>query len=109
MSSLPKGVYRHRKQLKNGKTTIYYTLRNFGPLRPLPGDENEEFGPGTPALLRAYLAAFEAPRKARTAGTFQSISDAWEKSPNSCGSPRERSLITSPPRRASMRSGAHTR
>lgn len=81
MSSLPKGVYRHRKRLKSGNTAIYYTLRGFGPLRPLPGDENEEFGPGTPALLRAYLAAFEAPRKARTAGTFQSISDAWEKSP----------------------------
>jgi integrase len=81
LGNLPQGVYAHRKHLKSGKTVIYYTLRGFGTLRPLAGEENEQFGPGTPALLRAYLAAIEAPRKARTAGTFQSISDAWEKSP----------------------------
>jgi integrase len=80
VGNLPKGVYRHRKWLKSGRSVIYYTLRGYGPLRPLPGDELEEFGPGTPALLRAYLAAIDAPRKARTAGTFQSISEAWAKS-----------------------------
>ena len=81
MRGLPKGVYCHRKRLRSGKVAIYYTLRAHGALKPLPEDEGEEFSPGSPALLRAYLAAVEAPRKARTAGTFQSISDAWEKSP----------------------------
>jgi integrase len=81
LSDLPKGVYRHRKRLSTGQTAIYYTLRGFGTLRPQPGDVDEDFAPGSPALLRAYLAAVEAPRKARTAGTFQSVSDAWEKSP----------------------------
>lgn len=80
MSKLPKGVYRHRKHLRNGKTTTYYTLRHVGPLNPLPGDENEDFSPNSPAFLRAYVAAIDAPRKARTAGTFQAISDGWEKS-----------------------------
>lgn len=80
-SNLPRGVYRHHKRLKNGHFATYYTLRGVGPLRRLPGDEDEEFGPGTPALLRAYIAAIDAPKKARTAGTFQSISDAWHKSP----------------------------
>lgn len=81
MGNLPKGVYQSRKRLKNGKLAVYYLLRGVGPLKPLPGDEDEDFSPGSPALLRAYLAAVDAPRKARTAGTFQSISDAWEKSP----------------------------
>ena len=59
----------------------YYTLRHVGPLKPLSGDEDEDFSPNSAAFMRAYLAAIEAPRKARTAGTFQSISDGWEKSP----------------------------
>lgn len=77
---LPKGVYAHRKQLRNGTSALYYTIRHVGPLRPLPGDEDEPFTPSSPAFMRAYLAAIEASAKARTAGTFQSISDAWEKS-----------------------------
>ena len=77
MGNLPKGVYAHRKWLKNGLIVTYYTLRNHGTLRPLKGDEDEEFAPNTPAFLRAYLAALEPPRTARTSGTFQSISDAW--------------------------------
>jgi len=81
VGNLPKGVYAHRKWLKNGLIVTYYTLRNHGTLRPLKGDEDEEFAPNTPAFLRAYLAALEPPRTARTSGTFQSISDAWEKSP----------------------------
>lgn len=67
--------------LRSGRFETYYTLRGVGPLKPLPGDEDQKFGPGTPALLRAYVAAIDEPRKARTAGTFQSISDAWHKSP----------------------------
>lgn len=80
MSRLPKGVYSHRKRLRNGKTVTYYTLRHVGPLKALPGDEDELFEPNSPAFMRAYLATITAPAKARTAGTFQSISDAWEKS-----------------------------
>lgn len=48
--------------------------------KPLAGDEDEPFTPNSSAFMRAYLAAVDAPSKARTAGTFQSISDAWEKS-----------------------------
>ena len=81
MNNRPKGVYAHRKHLKDGTSVIYYTLRHVGPLRPLPGDEDEDFQPTSPAFMRAYLAAIEAPAKARTAGTFQVISDAWERSP----------------------------
>ena len=80
MSPLPKGVYVHRKWLKSGSRATYYTLRGFGTLRPLAGDEDQDFRPNSPAFMRAYLHSVEAPRKARTAGTFQSISDAWEKS-----------------------------
>jgi len=80
MSKLPKGVYAHRKVLSDGSRASYYTLRHVGPLKPVAGDENEPFTPNSPAFMRAYLAAIEAPRKARTAGTFQSVSDAWEKS-----------------------------
>src|SRR4051812_27599151 len=81
MGNLPRGVYQSRKRLKSGRLVTYYLLRGVGPLKPLPGDEDADFSPGSPALLRAYLAAIDAPRKARTAGTFQSISDGWEKSP----------------------------
>src|SRR5689334_21977190 len=80
MARLPKGVYEHRKRLRNGTFAHYYTLRDVGALKPLPEDENEPFDPNSPAFMRAYLAAIEAPSKARTAGTFQSISYAWEKS-----------------------------
>jgi integrase len=80
MAKLPKGVYAHRKLLRNGSAAVYYTMRHVGPLKALPGDEDEPFTPNSPAFMRAYLATLEAPAKARTAGTFQSISDAWEKS-----------------------------
>jgi integrase len=80
VSRLPKGVYSHRKRLRNGTTVIYYTLRHVGPLRALPGEEDELFEPNSAAFMRAYLAALQAPAKARTAGTFQALSDAWEKS-----------------------------
>ena len=80
MGKLPQGVYAHRKRLSTGIYATYYTLRYVGPLKPLAGDEDEDFRPNSPAFMRSYLAAIEAPRIARTAGTFQSISDAWEKS-----------------------------
>ena len=80
MSALPKGIYFHHKWLKNGARVTYYTLRGVGTLRPLAGDEDEDFKPNSPAFMRAYLHAIEAPRKARTTGTFQSVSDAWERS-----------------------------
>ena len=81
MAKLPKGVYAHRKCLRNGQVRLYYTMRYTGPLKPLAGDELEDFGPNSPAFMRAYLAAIDAPQRARTAGSFQSVSDAWEKSP----------------------------
>jgi integrase len=80
MNRLPKGVYAHRKRLSDGTWKTYFSLRHVGPLKPLAGDEGENFSPNSPAFMRAYLAAIQAPRIARTAGTFQSISDAWEKS-----------------------------
>lgn len=75
-----KGIYRNRKKLADGSTRDYWTLRGFGALKPLSGDEKEAFGPGTPAFMRAYHAAIDAPRKARTVGTLQSIIDAYQRS-----------------------------
>lgn len=75
-----KGVYESRKRLADGSRRTYYFLRGFGALRPLPDDEDERFSPGSPAFMRAYHAAIEAPRKARTAGTLQSVIDSYQKS-----------------------------
>lgn len=75
-----KGVYAHHKRLSDGTRRTYYTLRGYGALRALPDDEGEPFDPGTPAFMRAYHAAIEAPRKARVAGTLQSIIDGYVKS-----------------------------
>ena len=75
-----KGVYASRKKLSDGTRRTYYFLRGYGALRPLPDDEGEHFDPGTPAFMRAYQAAIEAPRKARTTGTLQSIIDGYQKS-----------------------------
>jgi integrase len=76
-----KGVYQHRKKLRNGDVRYYYTLRRVGPLKPLRGDEGEPFYPGSAAFMRAYQAANEAPLKARIAGTLQSIINAYLRSP----------------------------
>ncbi len=76
-----KGVYRHRKVLSDGTIRYYYTLRGFGALKPLAGDEDEAWGPGTPAFMRAYHDAIGAPKKARTSGTMQALLDAYQKSP----------------------------
>jgi integrase len=76
-----KGVYRNRKTLSDGTKRDYYSLRGFGALKPLAGDEGEPFKPGTPAFMRAYDAATRAPLVARTTGTLQSIIDGYQKSP----------------------------
>lgn len=75
-----KGIYAHHKRLSDGTRRTYFTLRGFGALRPLAGDESEPFDPGTPAFMRAYNDAIEAPRRARTVGTLQSVIDGYQKS-----------------------------
>lgn len=55
-------------------------MRGVGALNPLSGDEQEPFGPGTPAFMRAYQEAIEAPRRARVAGTLQEIVNAYQRS-----------------------------
>ena len=62
-----KGVYATRRKRKGGKPVVYWYLRGFGALRPLPGDESEAFAPGTPAFMRAYNDAINAPIKVPTA------------------------------------------
>lgn len=75
-----KGVYRNDKTLADGTKRTYWTLRGVGSLNPLAGDEAEPFEPGTPAFMRAYLTAIDAPKKARTVGTLQSIIEAYQRS-----------------------------
>lgn len=76
-----KGVYSSHKRLRTGAYMIYYYLRGFGALKAQPGDEDEDFSPGSPAFMRAYNAAIESPRRARTAGTLQQVIDGYQKSP----------------------------
>lgn len=76
-----KGVYSSKKKLADGTRKTYWFLREFGALKAQDGDEGEPFAPGTPAFMRAYHAAIEAPRVARTHGTLQSIVDGYQKSP----------------------------
>lgn len=79
---LPKGVYANTKRLATGSVKVYYNLRGYGALKPLAGDEDQLFVPHSPAFMRAYHAAQEAPRVARTAGTLQSLIDGYLKSPD---------------------------
>ena len=76
-----KGVYANHKTLSDGTVKSYYYLRAGGKIEPLPGDESEPFAPGHPAFMRAYQAAVDLPRKARTTGTLQALIDAYQKSP----------------------------
>lgn len=76
-----KGVYRHDKRLSDGSMRTYFTLRGYGAIKPLAGDEAEPFTLGSPAFMRAYHAAIDAPHKARTAGTLQSIIDGYRRTP----------------------------
>ncbi len=85
MRNRPKGITWQRKKLADGSRKTFYQLRGICPLKPLPGDEDEpfEFHPPTymtPAFMRAYHAAIEAPKKARTTGTLQSIIDGYQRS-----------------------------
>jgi integrase len=75
-----KGVYASHKRLSDGTRRTYYFLRGYGALKALAGDENERFDPGSPEFMRAYNAAIDAPRKARTIGTLQSVIDGYVKS-----------------------------
>jgi integrase len=75
-----KGVYEHHKRLKNGRLATYYTLRGYGPLKPLPDDQGEPFYPGSSAFMRSYAAANEAPQKARVTGTLQQVIEAYQRS-----------------------------
>lgn len=77
---MPKGVYANHKRLASGKLETYYYLRGHGALKPLPGDDAEAFHPGSLAFMRAYVAAQDAPRRARVAGTLQSLIDQYKKS-----------------------------
>ncbi len=76
-----KGVYASHKKLSRGERATYYYLRGFGALQPVAGDEDERFDPGSPAFMRAYNAAIEAPRRARVTGTLQEVIDGYQKSP----------------------------
>lgn len=76
-----KGVYESNKRLSDGTYKTYYFLRGYGALRPVPGDENERFYPGSPAFMRSYQSAIDAPRKARTVGTLQAVINGYTKSP----------------------------
>lgn len=75
-----KGVYRSRKVNAQGERRDYYFLRGFGALKPMNGDEEEDFRPGTPAFMRSYDAATKLPAKARKSGTLQSVIDEYQKS-----------------------------
>lgn len=77
-----KGVYASHKTSVDGRRQTYYFLRGFGALKPVPGDENEPFEPGSQAFMRSYNAAIDAPRKARVTGTLQQIIDGYLKSSN---------------------------
>lgn len=76
-----KGVYSNTKRLADGSSKTYFTLRGYGAITPLAGDEEESFTIGSPAFMRAYNAAIEAPRKTRVAGTLQSVIDGYQRSP----------------------------
>ncbi len=75
-----KGVYANHKTLSDGSLKTYYFMRGFGALRPGPEDEGEPFYPGSHAFMRAISVAVDAPKKARLAGTLQSVIYAYQKS-----------------------------
>ncbi|WP_285020286.1 tyrosine-type recombinase/integrase [Novosphingobium sp. fls2-241-R2A-195] len=75
-----KGVYAAHKRAKNGRSVTYYHLRHVGAIKPLSGDEDAPFYPGSEAFMRAYNALIDAPRRARTTGTLQQIIDGYMKS-----------------------------
>jgi len=76
-----KGVYQSQKKDRLGRVKAYFYLRGFGALKPLPGDEDEDFTIGSQAFMRSYQAAIDAPRRARVTGTLQEVIDGYRKSP----------------------------
>lgn len=75
-----KGIYRNDKTLADGTLRTYWTLRGVGSLKALEGDEHLPFSPGSPAFMRAYNAAIDAPRKARIIGTLAALIEAYQRS-----------------------------
>lgn len=75
-----KGVYATRRRRKGGKEAVYWYLRGFGALRPLPGDEGAVFAPGTPAFMRSYHDAISAPIKASRSGALKELTHDYTKS-----------------------------
>jgi len=80
MARLPKGVYCNKKRLADGSLGLYYNLRGYGALKPLPGDEDQLFRPWSPAFMRAYYAFLAGPVQARTTGTLQALINGYTKS-----------------------------
>lgn len=76
-----KGIYESRKKLADGTYRSYWIMRGGGSIKPMPDDEGEPFYPGSPAFMRSYNAAIDAPRAARVTGTLQSLIDGYQKSP----------------------------
>lgn len=75
-----KGIHTVRRRLADGGEAVHYYLRaTKAKIAPLPGDERLPFKPGTPAFMRAYAAAIDAPRLARQRETFQEILTAYRK------------------------------
>lgn len=75
-----KGVYPTRRRKKGGKEVVYWYLRSYGALRPLPGDEDAVFSPGTPAFMRSYHDAINGPIKASRSGTLKELTHDYTKS-----------------------------
>lgn len=75
-----KGVFAAHKRAANGRLVTYYHLRHVGSIKPLPGDEDAAFYPGSEAFMRAYNALIAGPRRARSTGTLQQIIDGYIKS-----------------------------
>lgn len=72
MESLPKGVYRQRKQLADGTVKTYYRLRSTG--KAIAGE------PGTPEF-EASLAFAMSSTSAVKAGTWGALIEAYRLSP----------------------------
>ena len=75
-----KGIYANHRKRADGTLVTYYFLRGVGAIKPLPGDEDASFHPGSPAFMRAYQATIDAPKKLRHHGTMKALCDDYQKS-----------------------------